>query len=688
MATSAWSTQQLAEFVAAVSVAESETSAASAAVERAAEALDADVAAIVCGDELVAAVGYPDGAAPVDELARLRAGSPASGLEIPGIGTCAAAVASLEHPPGATLIVARPDSLTQAESGLLRGMARVASVTMRMLRVTDDERQAREELERLAHEQAALRRVATLVARRVAPNLVFAAVAEEVGHVLPAADFTMVARYDADGAVEVAGAWSRVRDDTLIGRRQPLGGRNVSTLVFERNEPARVDHLCEDTSSLTTAALQTGMCSSVGAPINVEGRLWGVMIVASTRADTLRAGTENRLAEFTELVATAIANAEAREELRRVADEQAALRRVATLVARAAPPAELFAAVAAEVGRLLPADLTLIGRYDRAGTVTGVAGWRSSGDAVPATTVDLGGRNVTSLVFETARPARLDRYEDASGAAATDARRRGLRSAVGAPISVESRLWGVMLAASTHEEPFAPGTEERLAGFTDLISTAIANANAQAELTASRARIITSADETRRRIERDLHDGAQQRLVSLALQLRAAQAAVPRDLGELAAELDSITTGLNSALEDLRDLARGIHPAILAEGGLGPALKALARRSAVPVGLDVRMDDRVAEPVEAAAYFVVSEALTNAAKHARAANIDVDVEAGDDLLRVRVCDDGVGGADFSRGSGLVGLRDRVEAVGGRIGLQSEPGRGTSLWVELPLLVGG
>jgi signal transduction histidine kinase len=288
---------------------------------------------------------------------------------------------------------------------------------------------------------------------------------------------------------------------------------------------------------------------------------------------------------------------------------------------------------------------------------------------------------VSALVCETGRPARVDRSADGVSAAPLEL---GIRSAVGAPITVEGRLWGLIAVASAGEEPPPPGTEERLADFTELVATAIANADAQAELTASRARIVASADETRRRIERDLHDGAQQRLISLVLQVRAAQEAVPPDLDALAATLGRIEAELDSALGELREFARGIHPAMLAKGGLGPALKMLARRSAVPVDLDVRTNGRLPEPVEVAAYYIVSEALTNAAKHAHASRVTVDVEAGDGVLGVRVRDDGVGGADFARGSGLVGLRDRVEALGGRIALQSKPGVCTSLSVELSL----
>jgi signal transduction histidine kinase len=220
--------------------------------------------------------------------------------------------------------------------------------------------------------------------------------------------------------------------------------------------------------------------------------------------------------------------------------------------------------------------------------------------------------------------------------------------------------------------------------FTELLATAIANAENRAELDASRARIVATADATRRRIERDLHDGAQQQLVSLALELRTAQAAMPPELDEHRAELSRVIEGLTDVLEELREIALGIHPAILAEGGLGPALRTIARRSPIPVELDVRAEMRLPEPVEVAAYYAVSEALTNAAKHAQASVVQVAVEAPDGLLRVAVRDDGLGGADLARGSGLLGLKDRAEAIGGTISLESRPGAGTSLIVELPL----
>ena len=479
---SAWSTQQLAEFITGVSVAETEAAAARAAVERAAEALDADMAAIACGGELVAAVGYPEDGVPVDQIVRFRPGATRCWLDIPGVGRCAAVAAALEYPVGATLVLARSGALTSQETSLLGGMARVVGMTMRMLNVLGAERTGREEIERLAEELDALRRVAMLVARGAPPGAVFAAVAQEVGRVMPAADFTVVGRYDLDRALEVVGGWSRAGSHDLVGRRTELGGRNVSTLVFERNEPVRVDHLPEGGDAVAAAARVIGMRSSAGAPISVEGRLWGAMIATSMRENALPSGAEQRLAAFTELIATTIANAQARQELSALAEEQAALRRVATLVARGAVPSAVFAAVAQEVGRLLPADITVISRYED-GLVSHAGGWSSAGERLSMPErVSLGGRNVTQMVFQTGRPARMDSYADASGAIAADALDRRISSAVGAPIKVEGRVWGVMVAASTHERRLPPETEERLADFTELVATALANAEAREEL--------------------------------------------------------------------------------------------------------------------------------------------------------------------------------------------------------------
>jgi signal transduction histidine kinase len=378
-----------------------------------------------------------------------------------------------------------------------------------------------------------------------------------------------------------------------------------------------------------------------------------------------------------------------RDELSRLLEEQAALRRVATLVARTVPPAQVFTAVAEEVGRLLGTDGAGIVRYEPDGTVAVVAGWSRDGDQLPVgTRYPIEGSSLSAEVARTGRPARIDSYRDAAGPLAAEVRRLGIRSSVGCPITVEGRLWGVTSVTSKQPEPLPAGTEAHIADFTELVATAIANADSRAELAASRVRIVTAADQARRRIERDLHDGVQQRLVSLGLDLRATQAAVPAELPELGTQLARVADGLGEAVEELRELSRGIHPAILSEGGLAPALRALARRAAVPVELDVHVQERLPAPVEVAAYYVIAEALTNAAKHAHAALVQVDVRAADGRLHLSVGDDGVGGADPARGSGLVGLSDRVQALGGTITVHSPAGVGTRLLVDLPVEVDG
>jgi signal transduction histidine kinase len=549
--------------------------------------------------------------------------------------------------------------------------------------------ESRAALARLAQEQAALRRVATLVAQATPPEQMFAAVAEEVGRLL-AVDLAILVRYDPQDTLEVVGAWTRTGapEPTPLGGRLPLGGRNVTTLVYQTGRPARIDYSASDVSGVIgqVASQDWGLRSSVGVPVSAESRVWGCILVAFSRQGPLPADTEARLASFTELVATAIANTESRASLARLAEEQAALRRVATLVARGVPQEELFAAVTEEVWQLLPVDSAVLCRYEPDGALTFVAQWGSGAASFPVgSRWMLGGHNVGTLVFQTSRPARVDGLaESSSGALSVGIREAGLRSAIGTPIIVEGRLWGLMSIASQRDQPLPPDTEARLTSFTELVATAIANAESRAELLASRARIVAAADETRRRIERDLHDGTQQRLVSLGLAARTAEADVDAGGGDLRAYLSRIAAGLADAVTELQDFSRGIHPAILSERGLGPALRTLARRCAVPVDLDVTMDMRCPEPIEIAAYYVVSEALANAMKHARASGVEISVAAVDGSLVLSVRDDGVGGADPARGSGLAGLTDRVEALGGSIRVHSAAGAGTHITVDLPL----
>jgi signal transduction histidine kinase len=371
------------------------------------------------------------------------------------------------------------------------------------------------------------------------------------------------------------------------------------------------------------------------------------------------------------------------DELSRLADEHAALRRVASLVAGGAAPERVFAAVTEEVAGLLPVDFTVLNRYELGGSVTVVAGWQRSGGIVPVgTRLVLEDTTLSRLVSERGRPAKLDSLVDTPGPLAAAAREAGCRSGVASPIIVDGRLWGVMIAACRRRPP--RDIETHLADFTELVATAIANAESRAELAASRARVVAAADESRRRIERDLHDGTQQRLVSLGLELRATEASVPPELTEVKEQLARFALGLSTVVTDLQDISRGIHPAILSKGGLAPAIKMLARRSAVPVDLDLRVDRRLPDRIEVAAYYVVSEALTNTAKHARASGVRVEVKADDEVMEISIRDDGVGGADPTAGSGLMGLRDRVETLGGKVRISSAARVGTSLLVTIPI----
>jgi len=382
--------------------------------------------------------------------------------------------------------------------------------------------------------------------------------------------------------------------------------------------------------------------------------------------------------------------AASRDELRRVADEQGALRRVATLVALGVPPPEVFRAVASETGRLLGARASVVARFEPDGTASVAGAWGRPGMPEPppslrwrwsASESSLGAR-----VQRTGKPIQGSGDEGESPAESAWAREHGIRSSVGSPVIVESRPWGTIQGFFGSEAPARPDddTGQRLLAFTELVAMAVANTESRAQLAASRARVVAAADETRRRIERDLHDGTQQRLISLALRLRAAQGRLPAGQEDVAAQWSRTAQGLTDAIQELRQISTGLHPAVLEKHGLAPALRELVRRASLPVMLDVQVSGRLPERVEVAAYYVVSEALTNAAKHARASVVNVEVCVAGDALRLVVTDDGVGGADPSRGSGLVGLGDRVEAAGGQLKITSPPGGGTSLAATIPL----
>jgi signal transduction histidine kinase len=536
----------------------------------------------------------------------------------------------------------------------------------------------------LAGREGSLRRIATPVAGGAASAEVFAAIAEEVGHVI-GLPLIGVWRYEADGTATVIGAWGEQPHPFQAGTRWPLDGLTVAARVRQTGRPARIDHFDDALRTSADAARETEIRSGAGAPIVVDGDIWGVMTAGRADREPLPDHIEDRLAEFTELVATAISNSTSREELARLAEEQAALRRVATLVARESPPAEVFTSVAEELGRLLDVTATRLVRYEPDETATIVASWGRLADAVPVgTRMPLGGANVISLVARTERPARIDDYAEATGAIAAYGRRLDARGAVGCPILVAGGLWGAMIASSRQAEPLPASTETRMEEFAELVATAISNVQARSDLTASRARIVAATHEERRRVVRDLHDGAQQRLVHTIITLKLAHRALQSEDEDAAALMAQALDHAEQATAELRELAHGILPAVLTQGGLRAGVEALASRMPVPVENGVSVS-RLPSTVEATAYFVVAEALTNVAKHARAERAAVTARVEDGTLRVQVRDDGVGGA-LPDGSGLLGLADRLAALDGRLQVDSPAGCGTLIAAGIPLPV--
>lgn len=365
--------------------------------------------------------------------------------------------------------------------------------------------------------------------------------------------------------------------------------------------------------------------------------------------------------------------------------QEAALRRIATLVAQSAPPPEIFGAVTREVGVLCGADLARMERYEPDGTVTGVAAWSRLGVGLAVgTRLSLVGPSIARRVRETGTSQRIKTFEGAEGVIAREAQDIGIRSSVGCPITVAGHLWGVIAASTKSSDPFPANTESMIGDFAELSATAVANADSAEKLAASRARVVATADETRRRFERNLHDGAQQRLVAASIYLRGAMDAIPPELSATRDDLQKVLNELGESLNELREISRGLHPAKLAEGGLGPALRNLARRSPIPVEVHVTSANRYQPPLEMAVYCLVSEALTNTAKHAAATKVSVLVDQQDERIMLCVRDDGVGGADPQGGSGLVGLRDRIEAFGGSIEIVSPAGQGTRINASLPV----
>ncbi|GGG22839.1 hypothetical protein GCM10007304_40790 [Rhodococcoides trifolii] len=405
--------------------------------------------------------------------------------------------------------------------------------------------------------------------------------------------------------------------------------------------------------------------------------------------DSLSASESRRVSRVVPALEALLAAARDREALHRstidLAKQQAALRRVATLVALQGDPADIFPATVQELSQSLGAEHVSLVRFDPDGFCTVLGGCDDDmqrDHLEVGERLELGGRNICTEVLSTGAPATVD-YTTATGPIAGRLRERGLLQGVGVPIKVDGKTWGAVVVGAVDRTPI-PDIAARLTDFADLVGTAVFNSETREQLTLSRARVIAAADQARRTIERDLHDGAQQRIVSLSMELRAAQAAVPVDQPALWSQLDRTVDDLAQLHADLQQLSRGIHPAILSRGGLGPALKTLARRSPVPVSLTVDVGVRLPERIEVAAYYVAAEAMTNTAKYAQATEIVVTVRLDGGLLDLTVTDDGVGGATTEGGSGLLGLHDRIEAVGGTLTVASPLGLGTALIAQVPI----
>jgi signal transduction histidine kinase len=412
------------------------------------------------------------------------------------------------------------------------------------------------------------------------------------------------------------------------------------------------------------------------------------MMALSTDEASLPHGIEDRLASFTEFVAIAIANAQAGDELRRLVEEQSALRRVATLVAQGAAPSEVFDAVCQETGRLMRATNVNLAYFAPDGFNLTMAGWSFRENHVPTgTRLPLDGESINVVIQRTRAPARVETYDGVEGELAALLRQLGIRTEVGAPVVVDGKVWGALIAGSDKAEEFPGDCESRLASFAELIATAVANATARSELVAAQRRVIEAADAARRRLTRDIHDGAQQQFVNTLINLQLAKqkwSSAPDRAREM---LELATQEAVAGVESLRELAAGIHPAILSHRGLAAALDALAARLPIPVTLTCAAEN-LPSAIEASVYFFCSEALTNVIKHAAASSVSVTVAVLEDRLAIEVRDDGVGGAtQVSAGSGLLGLRDRIAALEGTLDLSSVSGRGTTLRASVPLTTG-
>jgi signal transduction histidine kinase len=532
-------------------------------------------------------------------------------------------------------------------------------------------------------------------------SAVFGVVSLRLGHVIKAGEFGSVFRTwwlgDFSGALVFAPlvlVWAGRRSWRMPRAQLAEGAALFAGLIVLIEVPSQADVPYAVFPILIWAALRFGPTGAATAvAITSCLTVWntaqgsGPFVRQSITHSVLASQSFVAVAALTSLVLAALTAERSASESAQQAltAEQAALRRIATLVASEAASMRVFDQVTAEAARTVGALAASLARFDEDDTVVFVGGWSESGTLAfsVGSRLPLGETGVLAAVRASGEPQRIDRYEGRAGQVIERFMSFGYGSATAAPVKLGGGVWGALVAAGPPGAPFPVGSEFRLTDFADLVAQALANAEAYTKLATSRARIVEAADTERRRLERNLHDGAQQRLVSLALQLRLVKAALQRDPEEAETLLGEADGELAQALDELRELARGIHPAVLSDRGLVAALRALADRAPIPVTLTRIPNGRLPDPIEAAIYYLVAEAITNVAKYAQATQASVAVERSNGIATVVVSDDGVGGAQPGAGSGLVGLADRVEALGGRLHLDSPPGRGTRLSAEIP-----
>lgn len=553
-------------------------------------------------------------------------------------------------------------SLVEGEPFLVYGAVRDLS----------EDKRTKRQLQLLADEQAALRHVATLVARGAGPTEVFAAVAEGVAHVMNVPGICML-RFDEHlSATKVAG-WGSAPFE--IGSQWSASDMSMMTYLATSGRPARFENFSEATGPFAAVLHASGVQSSVGAPILVDGAPWGAVVAYSSASQPLAEDAEDRLARFTELVATAISNVQAHDSLQELASEQGALRRVATIAARSSDPSDVFAAVCRETAELLGAKRVAVEQCVPMGEMKVIAEWYSGEERLlesphgspSAITVR---EDLRSIPEPSGASENLDRL---------DAQRPLSRSET--VVTVDKEVWGALVAEGIGALP--DKAHSTLSSFAEMVAIAVGNATTRSQLLASRARIVTAGDEARKRIQRDIHDGVQQRIVASLIDLQVAEGCFGEDPQGARARLGLALESLQTGQEELRELVAGLHPRVLTSGGLRNALESLASSGQVPVDVTAP-SQRFPPHLEAAAYFVAAESLANVTKHARASAVQIRVEEDPQELHISVQDDGVGGANSDGGTGLRGLEDRIEALGGRLRVASPVNGGTVVEAHLPI----